>query len=393
MVFVPPWMELLLWTWAAAAAAHWAFTFWLTWHGRKLFLFLEPGGPPPGKTPPVRVLVAARDEERDVGDCLRSVLAQDYPDLGVVLADDGSTDATREIAEDLARGDPRLRVIEAGDLPEGWAGKPHALHRAWREARPGKDGLLLFTDADVHFGPGVVREAVGAMERLGVDLLSLIPRMVNRGFWEKVLQPAVGNLIVLGGIAGTLGRPERQVRLAAGAFLLVRARAYRAAGGHRAIRDQIVDDVALATSVFRRGGKTVAMVAPGLLSVRMYRGLREIWRGWAKNMFAGHMDSLAWAALTGAGLLVASVAPPFLAVAALAAGRPWLGAAFVAVTGVGMTYRAVANVMVGERAWPALLHPLAAAVICAILAQSTWQRRFGSGALWRGRRYPLRGSS
>jgi chlorobactene glucosyltransferase len=215
--------------------------------------------------------------------------------------------------------------------------------------------------------------------------------MVNLGFWEKVLQPAVGNLIVLGGIAGTLGRRGRQVRMAAGAFLLLRARTYRGAGGHRAIRDQLVDDVALATNVFRRGGETVTMIAPGHLSVRMYRGLREIWRGWVKNMFAGHMDSLAWAAFTGSGLLISSVAPPLLAAAAFPAGAPELGIAFLAITAVAMAYRAVANVMVGERAWPVLFHPLAAAVICAILAHSTWQRRFGKGAHWRGRRYPLRG--
>lgn len=349
---------------------------------------MRPEDPPPRRAPPVVVLVAARDEERDVGACLRSILAQDYADLRVVLADDGSTDGTRGIAQSMADRDRRLEVIVAGDLPEGWVGKPHALHRAWRHAAPPRGTLLLFTDADVIFERGAVRAAVGAMERTGADLLSLLPRMVNRGFWEKVLQPLVINLIALAGIAGSFGRRERQIQLGAGAFLLVRVGAYRSVGGHRAVRDQIVEDVALATNVHRRGMRAEAMAAPELLAVRMYRGLGEIRRGWAKNLFAGHRDRLSWAACTAALLLVSSVLPPALAVACGLLGMPVPAVAFACLTLLAVVYRAAVNAAMGERLWPALLHALGTAVLLAILAQSVWQRRFGKGAAWRGRRYP-----
>ena len=137
------------------------------------------------KAPLVSVLVPARDEERDVGDCLRSLLAQDYPGLRVVLADDGSTDRTREIAEGIAAGDPRLEVMSPGDPPEGWVGKPHALYRAWRHAKPDQGTLLLFTDADIVFEPGALGAAVAyALPLAGLfvafRLLSL--RHVERHF-------------------------------------------------------------------------------------------------------------------------------------------------------------------------------------------------------------------
>jgi chlorobactene glucosyltransferase len=380
---------MALWALAAAGAAWWLGAFWLTWKGRHMYVVLEPGADPPRERPPLTVFVPARDEERDVGDCLRSLLAQDYPGLRVVLADDGSTDRTRQIAEDLAAGDPRLEVMSPGDPPKGWVGKPHALYRAWRHAKPGPGTLLLFTDADIVFETGALEAAVAEMQRRDLDLLTLVPRLVNRGFWERSIQPTMANLIGLAAVVGTLLRPENQFRAGAGAFLLLRDEAYREVAGHRGVMNQIVEDVALITNIHHSGGKTLAMWAPEFLRVRMYRGLGEIWRGWAKNFFAGHRDRLAWAVLNGLGLLVGSVAPPILAVACALAGLWGPTAGFLLVSLAAVAYRMGANRVAGEPLWPALFHSMACVVVVCILVQSVWQRRFGAGAEWRGRRYPV----
>src|SRR5579864_200058 len=110
---------------------------------------------PPRPEPPkqalkgslVSIIVPARNEERNIRRCVESLLEQDYDNYEVIVVDDGSTDATPSILDELAASHPhrdRLYVLRLrDDLPEGWAGKPHAIQKGTQEAR-GK--WLLFTD-------------------------------------------------------------------------------------------------------------------------------------------------------------------------------------------------------------------------------------------------------
>src|SRR5579884_1580270 len=103
--------------------------------------------------PPVSIIVPARNEERNIHRCVSSLLAQDYENFEVIVVDDGSTDNTGKILDDLAATHPngqRLWVLRVRDLPAGWAGKPHALHRGVQEAN---GSWLLFTDADTWHEP------------------------------------------------------------------------------------------------------------------------------------------------------------------------------------------------------------------------------------------------
>ena len=139
---------VLFWAWVIAGLAYWLGAAWFTWRMARAPR-AEPGDPGAGDdAPPVVVLVPARDEERGIEGCLRSLLAQDYPRLRVILSDDGSTDSTRAIADRIAAADRRLTVINPGEPPIGWIGKSWALHRAWAKAQetgaPGVS-LLLFT--------------------------------------------------------------------------------------------------------------------------------------------------------------------------------------------------------------------------------------------------------
>ncbi|MBI4161233.1 MAG: glycosyltransferase [Acidobacteria bacterium] len=389
-------LKALFWIYVLLGIAYWAAWGWFT---RILRRAPRAGPEEPGtegKVPLVLVLVPARNEERGIEACLRSLLAQEYPRIRILLADDGSTDGTRAIAESIGAGDGRLEIVDPGEPPEGWVGKCWALHRAYEHARErGYDdgALLLFTDADVVFHPRAIPIGVRRLLQERLDLLALLPRSVHETFWERTVQSAVVHALLVLGTIARLYPLRKAPRMASGAFLLVRPEYYRIAGGHHALRHEIIEDVALATTVHMRGGRTGALMAPDLVRVRMYHGLREIWQGWAKNFFAGTGDSLRRASELILVCLLFWVAPAplllFLLGRAGATGSGWSEAAGAGILWAAMTaVRAAGNRITGDPPAFALVHPLAGAILIGLLAASAWSRRFGRGALWRGRRYP-----
>jgi len=98
-------------------------------------------GTTPG-APRVSVLVPARNEGHNIAACVRSLLAQDYPDLEVLVLDDASDDGTARIRDGFS-ADRRLRVLPGLPLPPGWLGKNWACHQL---ARAATRELLLFVD-------------------------------------------------------------------------------------------------------------------------------------------------------------------------------------------------------------------------------------------------------
>src|SRR6185437_5150870 len=130
---------------------------------------------PSSEMPAVAVIVPARNEEQCLARCIESLLGQDYPPakLRVIMVDDQSTDSTSAIARDFAARDPRVRLMSAGTLPPGWAGKAHACHEG--AAVAGESDCLCFIDADITSAPALLRTALGEEIRRDIALLSLSP--------------------------------------------------------------------------------------------------------------------------------------------------------------------------------------------------------------------------
>ncbi|MFN3763638.1 MAG: glycosyltransferase, partial [Anaerolineae bacterium] len=205
----------------------------------------------------VSVLVPARNEARNIRRCLESLLAQDYPLMEVLVLDDGSTDETPEIVAEMARRDPRLRLIPGQPLPAGWMGKNFACHQLSQEAR---GEWLLFTDADTVHHPQTLSWALTAARENRADLVTLVPRAVTHTFGEQLLLPIIP-FGVLGcfplALGARLGIPA--LSMAIGTFLLFRREAYERIGGHAAVRGEIAEDVVLARRVRRHGGRVVLL--------------------------------------------------------------------------------------------------------------------------------------
>src|SRR5204863_9872351 len=92
----------------------------------------------------VTAVVPARNEVAVIAACIASLASQ--PEIGEILvADDQSTDGTASVVKNLMGRAPNLRPLEAGGLPDGWAGKNHAL---WVGGQQAQCACALFTDAD-----------------------------------------------------------------------------------------------------------------------------------------------------------------------------------------------------------------------------------------------------
>jgi hypothetical protein len=334
---------------------------------------------PPDRPPPVRrpvtVVLPVRDEEAQVGDCLAAVLAQQgVPDLRVVVVDDGSTDATAAVVRGIA--DPRVHLVTAPEPPPGWLGKPHAC--ATGAAAAPDEGLLVFVDADVRLFPDAVAGAVAVLEAHGLDLVSPWPRPVTGTVAERLVQP-LGPWLWVTTLPLRLAErsPRPSLTAANGQFLVLARAAYDRAGGHAAVRGEVIEDVALARAVKRAGGRAVPVDGSRLAACRMYEGWPALRAGYAKSLWASVGGSPAAGVAVAAGLSAVWVLP---ALAALRGSRAGLVGYAAGVAG-----RAVSAAATGSRVWPdSLAHPVSMLLFDALLAASVTGRRRGTLS-WRGR--------
>ena len=337
--------------------------------------------------PPLSIIVPARNEERAIERCIRSLVAQSLEDLEVIVVDDGSEDGTRAILALLAAENPMLRVIDGALLPEGWVGKPWALAQG---ASAAHGAWLLFTDADSEHAPEASASTLAfALER-NVDAITLATYQELETWAERAVLPAIlGTILLASGSMYAINDPyDFEHALANGQYILISRTAYDALGGHAALRGEIVDDVALAFRI-KRDGRFRLLLAGGehLVRVRMYTSLRELWDGFTKNVYAGAHGDLLKLFGSAAFLALLSVIPAALAADALARGRALraLESLLCLACGIGVEAYGFRNTGLPRRfAW---LAPVGYATCSAIVLNSTLRVLSGRGVEWRGRHY------
>jgi chlorobactene glucosyltransferase len=234
--------------------------------------------------PSVSILVPARDEEKRISACIQSLLGQDYPTYEIIVLDDQSSDDTAGILQRIGIDYPRLKILAGTPPPQGFTGKNWACAQLIQHAQ---GELLLFTDADTIFQPQALKEVVRAMLEEQADLITGYPRQLMESWGERLLVPfflwAVVCFTPLW-LAYRLRIPS--LSNAVGQMMLFRRKAYQKVGGHAALGEVIVEDIALARNIKRAGLRWRVVNITDLISCRMYLGSQEAFTGFAKNLFA-----------------------------------------------------------------------------------------------------------
>jgi hypothetical protein len=316
------------------------------------------------RCPLVSILFAGRDEAEKLPGAIETMLALDYPQYEVIAVDDRSVDATGAILARAAKTDARLKPARVDSLPPGWLGKPHALEKAYEQSC---GEWLVFTDADVHFKPDVLRRVMALAEKTHWDHLTLLAAPKLFTFGEKVAMMFFSTCFLIGTRPWRANNPKSRGYSGIGAFQLIRRAAYEKAGTHRRLAMEVIDDLKLGKIVKEAGFRSGVARGGDAVSVHWHAGLGNIVRGTTKNFFAATGFRLPVLASQVLGTLVMFVLPvvalPFLR--GWARGFAFLAALFALAIATGAARAIGASPLYG------LTYPIGALIICWMLLRST----------------------
>ncbi len=348
----------------------------LAWLGLKLGILLLNLGFFPvlrreklrGPRPTVSLLVPARNEAHNLRETLPGMLLQGVQEI--LVLDDHSTDGTAQVVEAFSRQDTRVRLLPGLPKPEGWMGKTWA---CFQLAQTAQGEVLLFTDADVYWRKHAVRAVLARMERERAGLVSVYPRQITPSLAERVLLPLIDDVLLCYLPYPLIATPFPSAAAANGQVMAFTRQAYLAAGGHSAVRGEVLEDVRLAQKTKAAGERLAVALGGGLVAVRMYRSFAEIIEGLGKNLIEFHGKSRVLLALSYLGHLTAYTLCWPLAL---------LDPAWLWVGGLGLLERLLLGLKTGREGWEWVLVPLAPLFSTPIYLRSG-QKRY----TWKGREY------
>jgi hopene-associated glycosyltransferase HpnB len=393
--------------WVYLVAAHGGF-----WRTGERLPPRRPAGGGGGVWPTVVAVVPARNEAESLPVTLPGLLAQDYPgEFRVFLVDDGSDDGTGAIAAELGEkaardGGAPLTVISGRPRPDGWAGKVWAMSQGLAaatgasgtltgtdDAMAGGARYVLFTDADIGWGPTALRDLVRAAEDDDRVLVSQMALLRAETAWERVIVPAFVYFFAQLYPFRKVNNPRSATSAGAGGCMLIKAEALGRAGGLERIKGALIDDVALGTLLKKDGNRIWLGLTTDIRSERPYPSLASLWQMIARSAYVQLRYNPALLAGTLIGLLLLYAVPPAGVIAALIAAAVGATGTAVVVTGIaGLLGWALmtASYLPMLRFYrlsplraPGL--PLIAILYAAMTADSARRHYSGAAVSWRGR--------
>ncbi|MEO8305869.1 MAG: glycosyltransferase family 2 protein [Betaproteobacteria bacterium] len=358
---------------------------------------LAGSNPPTGR---VCVVVPAHNESRVIATLIRSLRAETYASLRVVLALDRCTDDTASLARAEIAGDERFEIVEIDVCPPDWAGKVHAAHSGVTRSLGAVDAeFLLFADADTAFSPDCIAASLAMMRERRLDMLSLLSTLTYEAWFERVVQPAA-TLELMRQYPLTLANARIDRRaFANGQYMLFTRNAYDALGGHAAVKGALLEDLAFARRVQASERNAGVFLADGLFRCTMYADWPQFRRGWKRiyteaadrkpRRLAASARRIRWMGtllpiwMLGAGPVSVVLIP----------SDPATGWALLVLWGLAMLVwvGALARIARLSRApaWTAPLHIVGAWLTAGVLDEAADDLRSRTPTRWGGREYDL----
>ncbi len=346
---------------------------------------IKPGkDTPPNPAEKVSVIIPAKNEEKNIRECLERLLSQDYPNFEVIVADDRSTDRTAKILESFGG---KIRVVAVPPTPDGWTGKNFAIHSALPAAT---GSWYLFTDADTRHERFSVSASLAHAAARDYDFLTLLPRCIAETFVEKLIQPTAMGFMGLWFPIDKVNQPRSKMVFGNGQYLLIRKSLYQKMGGHAAVREEFLEDFALVGKAKKMGARVQCAFGVPVYGTRMYDSFAGIWRGWRRIYLHACQRNAFKLALHAFSALFFSVVPflTFIQIALLAYVGHSAKSAFLVATHacllviiLGIAWKTYG--MVKANRLFALLHPVAAFFLGMILFDATLMAATKQKTVWR----------
>ncbi len=310
--------------------------------------------------PLVSIIVPARNEELNISACLRSLIELDYPNKEILLIDDESEDETRAIASQFSSA---VKVVNGLPRPNSeWKGKSWACEQGFKVSR---GQWILFTDADTtHLKHGL---NVGIRHAQAQEAALLCSLPFHKGFtsWEK-LSSSFHFLVFF--ITNAFKKPSMNRLYCNGQYLLFNREAYQQIGGHKVIRSELAEDLALAKQVLNQGLNYEVYPFSPLYQVRMYNSFLDFLKGWKRNLRLG-LKQTKWKTLFEIFLVFSAMTHPI-----------GLTALMVAILSKQKKFGNFSTLA-------PLCLPLWAICFCLVSLSAMIESIFNLSIAWRGRKY------
>lgn len=234
------------------------------------------------KGPLISVCIPARNEEKNIGNCLESMMAQTYRNIEILVLDDDSSDKTAEIIREYMKKDSRIRYLKGKPLAGGWKGKTYAMQQMLDNSH---GEYVFFTDADTIHTPKSISYGFSIASQYKADFISGYPKEDISNYGASLVVSAMCfNTCLFIPMALQQKLQKSAFAMSIGQYLFVRRSALLEIGGFDSFKDQIADDVNLVRTLVRHKHKAVFADLKEVLSCRMYSDFKPAFQGIGRSI-------------------------------------------------------------------------------------------------------------
>lgn len=323
----------------------------------------------------ISILVPLRNESARVEMLVASLMRLQYPRVEFLLYDDASTDDTLQKLQQLTARDARFTIVAGEGPPKGWHGKSYA---CWQLSKRATGQLLLFIDADVTLHKQALQKLSATCQRLHADAVSGFAHFYNESVLEKLLTPLL-HFFIYFHLPIVIANRQKMIAAtaASGAFIAIKRHVYEAIGGHEAVKDEVVEDVALFRTVKRHGYRAIICHVADDASCAMYGDSKATWRGFQKNCFKAFNESYVFAT----GVCLFYILYFVLPVIGLFTGSSILAIPYMCIT----MQRLVSDYYAKQLGIMSFFMPVSACIYVCLLVYTMIAKKRHQTTYWKGR--------